>query len=86
MLRFNSDEFLSAEFQDGAVLFSLRTHESYIVNKTGFAVLRLCDGKMRKTDIVGIIAEKYAVDVKKVREDVDGIIIKYKNLHILKGR
>jgi hypothetical protein len=86
MLKFNKKEFLLAEFEKGAVLFSLNNNVPYVVNKTGLSVLKLCNGTRDRRMLIKIMSEKYGVEQHKIREDLNYIIKKYKKTKILKSR
>lgn len=85
MLEFNKDKYLLAKFEDDAVVFSIITNIPYVVNSTGLRVIELCNGKRDKRAIVKTVSNEYNLEEKDIQQDINEIIVKYRQLKILKN-
>lgn len=59
---------------DDLVLYDERDGRSYVLNRTGAAIWRLCDGEVALEDLVASIAAEYAEPVERVRPDVEALL------------
>ena len=59
---------------DELVLYDERDGRSYVLNRTGAAIWRLCDGEKTVDDLVTSIAREYAQPVEQVRLDVEALL------------
>lgn len=68
---------------DDLVLYDDRDGRSYVLNRTGAAVWRLCDGEATVDDLVASIAREYGEPTERVRPDVEALLAELREAGLL---
>jgi hypothetical protein len=68
---------------DQAVLIDLVTGDYHVLNETGFAIWRLCDGTRSIEAVAKIIAERYFIEYDRARDDVTSLIERLKAVNLV---
>jgi len=79
------DDLIFREIDEEAVIFDPETGSMHSLTKTAALIWKLCDGEHRIDDIVEEILTRFEAWPEEVREDVEGMVRKFRALGLLKS-
>ncbi|MDP3142866.1 MAG: PqqD family peptide modification chaperone [Candidatus Omnitrophota bacterium] len=72
------NDVLSANFSEGTVVFYLKTRRSYVFNTLAQEVWSKLSRPRTIADIVNLLAKRYAVGTRRLRQDLNFLLEKLK--------
>jgi PqqD family protein of HPr-rel-A system len=67
-------EVQAYELDDELVLYDERDGRSFVLNRTGATIWRLCDGRLSVDQIAATIGLQYQLDPEQARADVEPLV------------